>query len=312
MFRFRRQVACLDNALALTLGSPLAPLAILSYLNPIRGIYTGITLNPNDGARPIGQVQYRHGRRSARLTFLLPENDASLDGVVALLEKLTIEAGSWGALNILAEVDENCPLYSALYKAGFVVYGRQQVWQINAVPKNRGVKNTVWQPAMPVEEIAIRSLYQSLIPPLVQSAEASPESYEECLVYRQDRDELLACTQVRLGPCGVYAQPLFHPGVNNSIDLLTGLVAHFTPHPERPLYLGVRSYQAGLESDLVSLNASRGTRQVLMVKYMTNIQRLPAYNHNLSVLEKRRAEPSAPIVSNLVQPPPVYPDPRKN
>ncbi len=305
-------MACLDNALALTLGNPLAPLAILSYLNPARGSYTATTLNKNGGPRPVGQVHYRHGRRSARLAFLLPEDSAPAEDVVALLDQFAYEAGSWGALNILAELEEHSPLFEAFRKAGFVVYGRQQIWRIDRIPDRRPPEKTDWQPALSMDENAIRNLYQSLTPPLVQSAEACPESQEQCLVYRHDPDDLLAYAQVWLGPRGIYTLPLFHPGVTNFVELLARLVIRIAPQPARPLYMAVRSYQAGLESGLETLQASDGPRQVLMAKYLVNMQRLPVYNHARSVMEKRRAEPTTPIVTNMAQPPQSYPDLKKN
>ena len=296
-------MACLDNTLALTLGNPLAPLAILSYLNPARGSYTGVAGGKNGNPRPVGQVHYRAGRRSARLAFLMPERTARQEDVIALLERLAYEAGGWGACNVLAEAEEHSPLFDALRRAGFVVYARQQIWQLEEVKSIGADRSTDWQPALSVDEFAIRSLYQSLIPPLVQSAEAFPETYEQSLVYRHDPDELLAYAQGWFGPRGVYVLPLFHPGVNDSLELLAGLVARIAPHPSRPLYLAVRSYQAELESGLEALHASPGPRQVLMAKYLVNLQRAPAFNPRSSVLEKRRAEPTTPIISNMAQTP---------
>lgn len=305
-------MACLDNTLALTLGNPLAPLAILSYLNPARGSYTGVADGKNGSPRPVGQVHYRAGRRSARLAFLMPEMTARQEAVVVLLERLAYEAGGWGACNVLAEAEEHSPLFEALRKAGFVVYARQQIWRLEEVKATGAAASAAWQPALSVDELAIRNLYQSLIPPLVQSAEACPESHEQSLVYRHDQDELLAYAQGWFGPRGVYVLPLFHPGVNNSLELLAGLVARIAPHPSRPLYLAVRSYQAELESGLEAMQASPGPRQVLMAKYLVNMQRAPAFNHRSSVLEKRRAEPTTPIVSNLAQTPRPYLNSEKN
>lgn len=311
MIRYRRQVACLDNILALTLGGPLSPLAILSSLNPARGSYTGVASGGNGAPKPVGQVHYHTGKRSARLAFLFPEQAARQEDVVLLLEQLAYEAGVWGACNVLAEVEENSPLYEALRKAGFVVYARQQIWQLEKLSESHHGTAAAWQPALSVDEIAIRSLYQSLVPPLVQSAEACPESQGQNLVYRPEKDELLACGQVWLGPRGAYIQPLFHPGVNNTMELLIGLAAHIVPRPSRPLYLAVRSYQAELESDLTVLGAAPGPRQVLMAKYLVNMQRLPAFNPRTAMLE-RRAEPTTSIVPNLTQSSKTSLDAKKN
>jgi len=300
LYRYRRQVACLDNTLALTLGNPLAPLAILSYLNPVRGSYTGVVDGKNGNPRPVGQVHYRAGRRSAHLAFLMPEMTARQEDMVALLERLAFEAGGWGACNVLAEAEEHSPLFEALRRAGFVVYARQQIWRLAEI-KDTAAGGAAWQPALSVDETAIRSLYQSLVPPLVQSAEASPDSHEQSLVYRTGQDDLLAYAQGWFGPRGVYILPLFHPGVNDNLELLAGLAARIAPHPSRPLYLAVRSYMAELESGLAALQASPGPRQVLMAKYLVNMQRSSVYKRRSSVLEKRHAEPTTPIVSNMTQ-----------
>lgn len=282
----------------LTHGSPLAPLAILSYLNPARGIFTGVTRNGDRRPHPIGQVHYIHGRRSARLAFLMPEEGAGQADMVLLLERLAFEAGGWGAHNVLAEIEERSPLVETLRRAGFVVYARQQIWRLTGLQCGTPALDLEWQPALPEDEIAIRSLCQSLTPPLVQSAEARPESQGNILVYH-DPNEPLAIAEGWFGPRGIYVQPLFHPGVDHLPELLAGLVQRIAPQNIRPLYLAVRSYQAELETPLKNLEAEAGPRQVLMVKYLAGLQRVPAYNRRQVVLEGTRAEPTTPIVSHI-------------
>jgi hypothetical protein len=260
---------------------------MLSYLNPGKGIYTGITTSGNGGTHPIGQVHYIHGRRSARMSFILPESAAGQGNLGALIDQLVYQSGLWGACNVLAEVDENSPLFETLRRAGFMVYARQQVWQLKAPLEGKTPTSKQWVAPGPTDETAVRSLCQSLIPPLVQSAEAFPESHQQSMIFRQ-QDELLAYVEGSFGPRGIYLQPVFHPGVDNPSELLAGLAWRLLPQKGRHLYLAVRSYQAGLEPALEELQAGEGPRQVLMVKYLAILQRMPVYNQRKVVLDGHR------------------------
>src|SRR5215208_4406461 len=147
-------------------------------------------------------MQYAGGDRSARIVFLMPDNSLNQPELAELLESLAVRAGSWGAFHLLAEVEENSCAMEGLRRSGFSVYAWQGIWKYSpsgavsaerSAHENGGFQNRepLWQPASSVDEIMIRNLYQSLVPPLVQSAEPLTSRRLMGWVYRQE-GEILA------------------------------------------------------------------------------------------------------------------------
>ncbi len=291
----------LDSALVLTRGSPIGLTAALTRLHPSHGSFTGVVKSPGSGSPLIGQMLYRLGDRSARLSFLTPAAAAHTSLVTRLMEGIAHIAGEWGAFNLLAELDEQSEALTGLRRAGFAVYARQRVWRLPAGQPNGKQGSPSWRPVTPYDESAIRSLYQCLVPPLAQGAETFPLQNFKGFVYKQ-KDETLAFVEGIYGPRGIYLVPLVHPTVENVPALLAELPHLLSPVLKRPVYIAVRSYQSWLESALENTCTVIGPRQALLVKHLAHIQRVYATNgHRLTSLEHAKAEPSAPIVSNSVE-----------
>jgi hypothetical protein len=307
-YRYRRHVVCTDSAQALTHGSPVGPIALLSRLNPIMGGYTGVYPGSNGSLPLIGHMQYAVGNRSAQLAFLMPEPGLAQPGLVNLLEHLAAQAGSWGAFHLLAEIEEDSCAMEGLRRSGFSVYAWQRIWKF--APPEQGSaaearknsdavkdKSFPWEPATSIDEISIRSLYQSLVPPLVQSAEPLTSRRLLGWVYRQ-QGEIMAYIEGVFGPHGIYLQPLIHPAVENVSQVLSCLLQRQPNLLGRPIYLAIRSYQAWLETVLRDLECQVGARQALMVKHLVLHQRVSLQAARHSVLEKYTAEPTVPMVHN--------------
>lgn len=309
-YRYRRQLVCTDSAQALTRGSPVGPLALLSRLNPALGSYTAIC-TPKDGGTPlIGQIQYTAGDRSAHLLFLMPDDALGQPHLMHLLDNFATQAGNWGAFHLLAEVDESSCAMEGLRRSGFSVYAWQRIWKFTptegmTAQHSRGKNgkhkekngSPFWRPASSVDEVAIRNLYQSLVPPLVQSAEPLSVRRMPGWVYRQD-GEILAYVEGIYGPQGIYLQPLIHPAVENVSQVLCSLLCNQPSQLGRPIYLSIRSYQAWLETVVRDLECQVGPRQALMVKHLVLQQRVAVTAARHSVLEKYAAEPTVPMVRN--------------
>jgi hypothetical protein len=294
-------VLSLDSARLLTRGSPVGVAANLSWLHPAHGTYTGVSNSSEDGDL-FGQVNYAMGGRSAHLSFIAPGSRAGSPALVSLLDGLAWQAGDWGAFHLLGEVDELSPAFEGLRKAGFSVYAWQRIWQLPADPGPNGAASP-WQPVDSQCEQAVRSLYQMLVPPLVQSAEPLPARRLRGLVHRQ-QGEIMAYVEGVFGPRGIYLYPLVHPDLAGVDELLRALPAALAPLLRRPIYLAARSYQAFLESALGDLDARCAPRQALMVKHLALAQRVPL-NVRLVQVEGRQAEP-AKITS---QPAAISPQP---
>jgi len=296
-------VLCLDSALSLTRGNPLGLMAALSQLNPRSDTFTGVVPASDCDPKLLGQMTYTQGQRSARLSFIAPATAGDSPRISDLLDGLTCQAGDWGAFNLLAEAEEHHPIFENLRRSNFFVYAWQRIWQFGPSARvERGVSNR-WRNASPLDEIALRSLYSSLVPPLVQSAEPFIFRHHQGLVYRQEDSnhhdgEVLGFIEGRRGPRGVYLQPIIHPDVENVqnllADLLQALPAYYLG---RPVYFAVRSYQSWLEAALEEMHGQVAPRQALFVKHLASAQRVLATNKRL-VMEKHQAEPTAPMVNN--------------
>lgn len=286
--------------MTLTHGSPVGLPAVLLNLDPSLGSYTGISCTSGGEAVWIGQMAYKLGHRSARMTYIISEDASDTRALPFLVEGLVAQAGSWGAFNILAEVDEHSNVFESLRQSGFFVYSRQTVWCITDLPGD-GKQNGMgkWQTAGPDDTLAVRSLYNCLVPPLVQSAEQHSPALNG-LIYCQD-GEVLAYVEGVFGPRGIYLLPVLHPSLDNVPALLNALVQRFTPSRQRPVYLGVRSYQAWLEPVLEEMNAHVSPRQALLVKHLSQVVREPAVNGRRVVIENRTAEATTPIMPHYFQ-----------
>lgn len=279
------------------------------------GIYTCIqsekdaekTRGNGSSAPLVGQVQYGAGDRSARITFLMPDLALNQPGITELLEHIAVQAGSWGAFHLLAEVEENSCALEGLRRSGFSVYAWQRILKFtptdrrqangNGQQPNEICHDCLWNPVSSIDEITIRNLYQSLVPPLVQSAEPLTARKLPGWVYRQE-GEIMAYVEGIYGPNGIYLQPLIHPAVENVSQVLSNLLVHQRNPLGRPIYLAIRSYQAWLETVVRDLECQIGPRQALMVKHLVLQQRVAAQATRHSVLEKYATEPTVPMVNN--------------
>lgn len=277
---------CLDTALALTRGNPVGVWAVLGNMRLEHGSYTGV-LRPGGGQPPmIGQVHYNTNERAARISFLLPLRALESPELSKLLEHLALAAGESGAHSLVAEVEETSPVLESLRRCGFAVYAWQRVWKIARTPQTSD-NSRRWEQAADLDRIAIRSLFQSLVPPLVQSAEPLSDRTDQGFVYEKN-GELLGYIEAAYGPNGIYLQPLIHPASEDVAQLLSSFLANLPFHLGRPAYFSVRSYQAWLENPLAELQAESGPRQALLVKHLAVAQRAPAYAVRNGALEKHQ------------------------
>ncbi|MCL4560700.1 MAG: hypothetical protein M1281_08815 [Chloroflexi bacterium] len=306
--KYRKQILCLDSMQLLTRGIPSGPFGLIELL--YSGEETHSAYGKAGRGKPvIGQMRYRSGAQSARLIFLLP-NDA-LDSMVlpSLLEYLAYAAGQCGAFHFLVEVEEHSTVFEALRRAGFAVYSRQRFWrcatkednnekdgQNPSAPSANPGAGSEWKPARKADLIAMRNLYQSLVPSLVLPMEPPPDQRSRGLVYYR-KNELLAYADIIPGPKGIWVQPIVHPAAEEVPDLMSGLLNNFPHAGHRPIYLCIRSYQGWLESILQDQQVEPGPQQALMVKHLA-ITRKAVEMVRHPVLENgRAAEHTSPVVN---------------
>lgn len=282
----------LDSILFLTRGEMLGVSSLLSHLNPVNATYTGVCA-PEDGLPTfLGQIRYPLGSRSAHLVYLAPRSAQESPELPLLIEHLTTQAGYWGAYHLLAEVEEHSGAFGALRQAAFSIYAWQRIWKHSAEGDKSPEGN--WRPANPLDSVAVGSLYQSVVPGLVQPVEALTSSRLRGLVCRR-QGELLAYADLVYGPRGIWVQPFIHPTTPDAAGLLVDLLRAVPHRRGRPVYLCVRSYQAWLESALEELDLEVGPRQAVLVKHLAVTKRA-VQPLRVPVLENGHAEPTAPLV----------------
>lgn len=284
---------CLNKALFLTHGNPIGISNLISRIKSTALSSTAVLTTFDNSFYYVGQVLHQPGNRSAYFSFILPDFTDRAENLDVLIEFLSAQAGEMGALNVLAEIEESHPLFDILRSVGFSVFSWESFWKLPAGdPGDQPV--AAWQVPSAVDENTARSLFQTLVPPLVQNAEPFANGGTPRLVYKNE-GELLAYVEIHAGAEGIYLIPVIHPSVENVPALLLGLSRYFES-PGRPLYLQVRSYQAWLSDLLAQVQASPSPRYALLVKH------LAVGNHSLVKQgqrvrsDSRQAEPTAPIV----------------
>ena len=293
LHRHRHQSIFLDSALVLTRGSLLVPGALLSYLAPTMGVFTYVSnADSQEDSLLIGQVIHTQGSQFAHLTFLTPEAALKSPMISGLLEHLVILSGERGALRVIADVDEQTAALDALREEHFAVYSRQRIWRFHDHPE-RKFKPSAWRTAISVDSIAIRSLYNNLVPGLVQQVEPYAAYNPRGLVLYQGA-ELLAYVELKHGLRGIWAKPFVHPGADGIPAHFLNLLHKIPNRFNRPIYICVRSYQSWLEPALEELGAEAGPRQALMGRHMATVQKVEIRNATPD-LESGHAKVTSPI-----------------
>ena len=286
-------------------GNPASLSSMLARFYAAGGVYTAVARGDDDEPLQIGQIHYVPGERSARLCFLMEQEPFEDTTACALLENLVVQAGEWGAANVLAAINEDETVFTSLRRVGFAVYSRQEVWRVPAVQSNEMVQYEYkWDEATPLDGEPVLRLCHSLLPPLVQRAEEIFSFCPKGLVVRSE-DQVLAYVQVTSGPHGICLLPLFHPQVVEIRSLLVDLtfkIKNIVLSPlERPVYCLVRSYQAGLSGILEDLGAENMGEQALLVKHLAIRHRKAVQEMQYSSID-RRAHPTSPLVRQINSP----------
>ncbi|MBN2549780.1 MAG: hypothetical protein JXB15_11515 [Anaerolineales bacterium] len=293
LHQHRHESIFLDSALLLTRGPLLIPGALLSYLAPSVGVLTSVAYRDQGQHQTlIGQFIHVSGSPYAHLTFLSPEAALESPLITELLDSMIGLSGERGAYRLLADVDERSEAYESLRRSGFAIYTRQRIWQLGA-SLNQQAQSKNWRPALRQDAIAIRVLYNNLVPGLVQQVEPYVAQRPQGVVYYQ-KGELLAYIELKYGHRGIWAQPFIHPDAEEVAEFLADLLGKIPGRLSRPVYICLRSYQSWLESAIEELGAQAGPRQAVMVKHLA-IQQKAARPLTLPALEAGHPEATVPF-----------------
>lgn len=295
LLRYRKRGIFLDTASVLTRGEILVPVgAMLTYFAPATGIFTFLRTNDDpQGEALLGQVKHAQDESLARLSFLAPVSELDGDTLVPLLEYVFQQIGQRGAFHLMAEIEDGNTVFDNLRKAGFALYVHQRIWK--SPPAGDPIVNpSHWREITGRDLIAIRSLYNMLVPPLVQQVEPLPTEQTKGQVYYLD-GEIKAYTEVRYGQQGIWIQPFIHPDIRDATQVLADLMSNLPNRHSRPIFLCIRTYQSWLENSLEDLQANAGPKQAVLVKHLAVAQQVKS-SFSLPALEGGQQEITTPFM----------------
>jgi hypothetical protein len=294
LLRYRNRGLFFDCAQVLTRGPMLVPAgAMLSYFAPATGIFTYLRTKNGDAEPPIiGQVMHPFGSAFARLSFLAPEAAMQSTALAELLEYMIARIGERGAFHMLAETDEHGTAFDALHQASFAIFARQRIWKLDDVPGS-STDLSPWQEGTERDLMAVRCLYNNLVPGLVQQVEPPPNDNVHGVVYREG-GELLAYVEIKYGSRGIWVQPFVHPDAEHVPPRMGVLLQNLPRNRSRNVYVCVRSYQSWLEAALEALNAQPSPPQAVMVKHLAVAKRV-APTFALRHIEGGQPEATVPL-----------------
>lgn len=297
LHRYRNSGLFLDSALLLTRGAVLVPAgAMLAYLAPATGIYTYVSDQGGRSAEALfAQISHTRNASYARLSFLAPETGLESLDLPALLDYLAREIGERGAFHILAEVDECSLAYQVLRQAGFAIYARQSIWRLEGETRRKN-SSLRWRNCTPSDLIGVRTLYNNLVPGLVQQAEPLPRGQLRGLVHEQD-GEIKGYIELRYGLYGIWAQPFIHPDAEELPENMVRLLYNLPNRGSRPVYVCIRSYQSWLETAIEPSGASARTVQAVLVRHLA-LPRRASEPYTVPAINGTRTEPVARIVNS--------------
>jgi len=274
LYRYRKQGVYLDSASVLTRGKGAMPIkAAIAPISEAMGVHTGVYEKPGKGPRLIGQSSHALGAVAAHFTFLTPEKFIEPTGTAELVEYLVKRMGERKAQVLVADVDEKTAVFEILRQLSFSIFARQRIWRIRSIPHEH-TSRLVWRQMLSQDEFNTRKLYHAIVPTMVQQVESPPSGGMNRWVF-YDQGELLGYADVIQGTAGVWVQPFIHPEMEKVGVHLTSLFASLQPRERRPLYVCLRSYQAGLATFLEELRAEVSTSQAVMVRRLVAMVKKP-------------------------------------
>jgi len=294
VFKHRRQLTCLDNILLLTRGRPLTLTHLLFAIRPTDHLYTGVYQPPDGGGKSIGQVYQSAKVSGAHINYLLQPEDGDPQSLVPLLEGLVKQAGSWGAKQVVADLEMDSPWFVFFRQAGFSVLAKQQVFKCLAPEKSTVKGENPWRMWTSADIHAMRCLYHTLVPPLVQPVEPLTRRETLGLVYYDEKGDLQAYADLVYGPLGIWVLPVILPQAKDDIaGLLMEMIQAIPDRADRSVYVTARSYQPWVEHALLDLSTEPGLEQALLVRYIALQQRVKA-EFSFAAIENGNREPTVP------------------
>ncbi len=189
-----------------------------------------------------------------------------------LLEYVGVEAASMGLLHLIAEAPEDGDEVEVLRKAGFAIYVRQDILQLDAARIPSTTAGALRE-SEDVDTWAIQQLYFNTAPRLAHLAEGVPLAVDQpnphwSYVYKE-QDNLVAYLEIQSGSLGAWFNILVHPDAESrAAQIVSEGLARLGSSWNKPIFCGVRRYQEWLRRPLESLGFEPFGSSVSMVKHL--------------------------------------------
>jgi hypothetical protein len=300
----------LDTEAALTLGVHLLRNALASFLAlGERGMPTYV-LRKSQGEneiRALAQLRHTPGKERARIVYVAPEPNLAEETIRAwndLLDHLAHEAGTRGAQSLVAEAPVDSPAVELLRGAGFAVYTRQTVFQLDpsapgAAPRDDetiDLGRARLRRRRPVDMWDVNLLYANTAPRLLQLIEPPPGAQDDgrrhgYVLEDTARREMVGYLEVIRGPAGLWLKGWLHPDAEERAgELVTGAVQLARAAQDdrvRPVYWCVRRYQDWLRGPLSYGGFHECGSQLVMVRHtVARVQSVAAEYESAAALER--------------------------
>lgn len=301
--RLRRYVTPLHTERALL--DPYSPLrTALSVYFPWNESHhvTHILRQDENGLARAGfiQTQVQHVRREASILMLAPSLDAPL-GHPAIWHKLIVHCAhdlvGMGVDRLYGDIPDQPLLVNTLKQAGFSLFARETIWRLVTPAPHRSLPSSPEvRPMQPSDRWELQRLYLRVTPADVRVAEAGSQMEERpsrvseieeapypdfattSLVLDGD-DGLDGCLQLTRGRSGVWLR--LWADANQMDPFRIHLLLRFGLQLVRPsaaqrVYIGVRTYQAGLNSILSDNGFAPFTDRARVVRNILQWAKKPA------------------------------------
>ncbi len=247
------------------------------------GLRTYVLREDVDESKLSGLIQLRdrQDRRFSVITFIAPSmqtNHHTREVWEHLLDYVAVQTGKLGMHHIVAETPEDSEAIEVLYRAGFAIYVRQDIYRL-AKPCPNAPAGLPLRPCKSGDEWGVHQLYHNTVPRLAQLADGAPRLYRSGAVrgyVLEDREEIIAYLQLRRGPDGAWLSLLVHPRAEAQAAAIVEFgLGLFGPGWTAPVFCGVRRYQEWLGRPLASLGFEHYSATVIMVKHLVNLIQEP-------------------------------------
>jgi hypothetical protein len=281
----------------LTRGVPLSWINILTSLRPAENSFTGVYGTSKNNRTLAGKILQLPQIASAFLDYVLTPKASEISNLPALLEGLVMEAGSWGAKQVIAEINLQSDFLRGFSEAGFSIWAEQKIYRIEPPASSAPMPKQRWRIWNSRDISAMRNLYHLSVPALIQPLEPLTLRQSLGLVYYNKAGSLQAYADLVYGPLGIWVLPFVHPRAAVDSSILIGTLVNSLPQTAaRPLFITIRSYQSRLETALKNMQPTPqiGPSQALLVKHLAIRQRA-VMGFESKPLENGSRETSVPI-----------------